>query len=126
MTDELDKLLYVLCGGTILLIAVFFTFEAAFSSYGVSAVAAVFVDLSLALGLMAAIQPRKLFPLSMMFGCTIIIIYIAVCSYFRMKCGFPLFPFHVAWAAISVTEVALAFNTFQKQRNSTGVTPWQP
>ena len=125
MTDELDKLLYLLCGGTILLIAVFFTFEGAFSSYGVSAVAAVFVDLSLALGLMAAIQPRKLFPLSMMFGCAIIVIYVVVCSYFRMKCGFPFLPFHAAWAAISGTEVALAFSTFQKQRNRTGVIPWQ-
>jgi hypothetical protein len=124
MTDELDKLLYVLCGGANLLIAVFFTFGAAFSSYGVSALVAVFVDLPLALGLMAAIRPRKLFLLLMMFGCTIILIYIVICSYFRMKSGRPLLNFHVAWAAISVTEVALAFNTFQKHRNSIGVTSW--
>jgi len=127
MTDQLDKLLYVLCGGAIFLIAVIFTFEAASSSYRVCALMAVFVDIPLALGLMAAIQPRKLFPLSMMFGCTIIIIYIVyvvVCSYFRMKSGFPLIWFYVAWATMSLTEVALAFSTFQKQRSSTGVTPW--
>jgi hypothetical protein len=121
--NDSSRLLYILFGVINLLIAVFFTLGAAFSSYGVSVLVALLVDLPLALGLMAAIEPRKPFSLLMMFGCTMTIIYIAVASYFRVKSGFSFLPFHVTWATVSVVEMALAFNRFRKQR-SNGVMTW--
>jgi hypothetical protein len=123
MNDQAIRLFYIFFGVINLLMAVLFTFGAAFSSYGISALAVLLVDLPLALGLIAAIEPRRPFAPFMLLGCTVVVLYICVATYFRIKSGFPPQPVSIAWAILNVIEGTLAFISFQQQRRN-GVMTW--
>jgi hypothetical protein len=124
MNDTVTKTIYILFGVVNLLFAVFFTLGAAFSSYAVSGLVVLLADLPLALGLMAAFQPRKVFSLLMMLGCTTILVYIGVVTYYTRQRGLPPLPFHIIWASASVLEAVLAFISFRKLHRRNGVMTW--
>src|ERR1700733_12393802 len=99
--------LYLALGILDLAVATLITFGVAFSSYSLSFKLAFFVDLPIAIGLIAYVIPRFSLLIFTIAGCTATLIYIIRYTYWSMKYGNPPLPFHIAWICLSLAVAAL-------------------
>ena len=111
----MSNVLYLIIGTAILLFACMITVGVLFSSVGFAFGAGLLVDVPITLGLIG-IREGRLFALLMTFGCSMIVVYIAISTYFRIKSGYPMLPFHIAWASLSLIEILLSLRRYMRQR----------
>ena len=122
--ERIRDWLYIGIGTLNLLIALMITLGGLFSSFAFGFGMGLLVDLPIALGLAGVFQSRRPFTLFMTFGCTMIVIYITVATYFTIKSGYPMLPFHMVWVSLSLIQVTLSLFRFRQLRQRIEVTPW--
>ncbi len=115
---------YLAIGLMVLLIASLITVGAMFSSYAVALGAGLLIDLPIGLGLVG-VPNRRLATCLMILGCSLIVTYIVVVTYFSMKRGYPMLAFHKVWAVLCFAEIALSLFRLRQLRQTNGATPWQ-
>ena len=115
---------YLVLGVMNLLIALLITLGGLFSSFGFGFGVVLLVDLPIAFGLIGLFEPQKPRTLLMAFGCAVILIYIAVSTYFSIRSGFPMLFFHKVWASLNVILIALSLFRFKQLRQTIGAPSW--
>jgi len=111
MTRRLEiggNVAYVVCGMLCLFAGTVVALGGMFSSYAFGFGIAVLIDCPIAVGLLGSASTRRIFPLSMLFGCAIALLYMSRDEYFRIRGGDPPLIFHGVWIIFSVTVITIA------------------
>jgi hypothetical protein len=95
-----------------------------FSSFLFGGCVALLVDLPIVIGIAGTWNRRPRSNLFMIFGCVMILIYIAVSTYFKMRAGYGMIPLHIVWACVCLVEATIAFQRFKQAADTHEVTPW--
>jgi hypothetical protein len=117
--------LYEVFGVLNLLLALVVSIGSLFASFGFGVGAVLFADLPLGIGLAGDPRLARIAPLFTTIGCSVVVIYIGVSTYCRIKSGYPMLPFHKAWVTLCLVEIKLSLFRFRQLRPINGVTPWQ-
>ena len=106
--------LYVILGILDLAVACLITLGVGFSSTGLMFKLAIFVDIPIAIGLIAYITPRRPLIILMLFGCLATLVYIFRYTYWSIKNGESPLPFHFVWVCLSFVLVGLALAVYKR------------
>jgi hypothetical protein len=112
--------IYLVLGVANLLVALLITMGGLFSSLGFGFGMGLLVDLPIAFGLIGLFEFQKPLTLLMAFGCTVIVIYIAVSTYFSLTSGYPMLFFHKVWGSLCLILIALSLFRFRQLRQAIG------
>jgi hypothetical protein len=117
--------LYEALGVLNLLLALVITIGSLFANFGFGAAALLFADIPLGIGVAGNTRLRRIAPLFMTIGCSSIVVYIGVSTYFAIRSGYPMLLFHKAWVTLCFVEIGLSLFRFRQLQQFNGATPWQ-
>ena len=107
---------YVICGMLCLFAGTIVALGGMFSSYAFGFGIAVLIDCPIAVGLLGSASTRRIFPLSMLLGCAIALLYMSRDEYFRIRGGDPPLIFHGLWIILSIAVITIAVAKLRQNR----------